>query len=44
MNGLVEESPAVGLGKTETPKSEGAVIKMAALCGDEKACLALWVH
>lgn len=28
----------------ETPRSPGAVIKMASRCGDEKACLALWAY
>lgn len=31
-------------GLIETPKSLGAVIKMAPRFGDEKVCLALWVH
>lgn len=33
-----------GRGLMETPRSPGAVIKMAPWFGDEKACSALWAH
>ncbi len=50
MDRLDEGGPMVWLGKKvgreliETPRSPGAVIKMAPRFGDEKACSAIWAH